>query len=372
MERKNLLRILLPVIVAVSIVGGMFIGRYFNSSPQYDNQYIIYPRTDKLTNIINYISKEYVDPINKDKFTEEAIPKVMELLDPHSAYIPASEFEQVNEPLEGNFSGIGVQFNMLNDTLVVLKAISNGPSEKVGIIAGDRIIIVDNDTVAGVKMPSDSIVKRLKGPQGTKVKVGVKRYSVKDLVFFTITRDQIPLYSVDVAYMVDSEIGYIRISKFSKTTFEEFNNAAAKLLGEGMQKLILDLRDNGGGLLNTAVNVADQFLDEGQLVVYTEGNARSREDFTAEKGGLCKGVELVVLIDETTASASEILAGAIQDNDRGMVIGRRSFGKGLVQEQNMLADGSAIRLTIARYYTPSGRCIQKSYKNGSEDYNNDY
>jgi carboxyl-terminal processing protease len=370
MNKKNLTRILLPCIIAVSVIGGMFIGRYYGSQ-QPDNKYIIYPRTDKLTNVINYISKEYVDPVDKNKLTEQTIPKILELLDPHSQYIPASEFEQVNEPLEGNFSGIGVQFNMLNDTLVVLKAIANGPSEKVGIIAGDRIIQVDGQNVAGVKMSSDSIVKKLKGPQGTTVAVGINRNSVKDMLFFTITRDQIPLYSVDVSYMINNEIGYIRISKFSRTTFEEFNSAAAALLGKGMQKLILDLRDNGGGLLTTAVDVADQFLEEGQLVVYTEGNARSREDFTAEKGGLCKDIDLVVLIDETSASASEILAGAIQDNDRGLVIGRRSFGKGLVQEQNMLSDGSAIRLTIARYYTPSGRCIQKSYKNGTEDYYNE-
>lgn len=370
MNKKQLSRIYLPIIVAVSIVGGMYIGRYYGVQ-QPDNQYIIYPRTDKLSNIINYISKEYVDKVDKDLLTEQTIPKILELLDPHSSYIPAKEFEQVNEPLEGNFSGIGVQFNMLNDTLIVLKAIANGPSEKVGILAGDRIILVDEDTVAGVKMSSDSIVRKLKGPQGTTVKVGIERNSVKDLLFFTITRDQIPLYSVDVAYMINNDIGYIRINQFSRTTFEEFTEAAAKLLGNGMQKLILDLRDNGGGLLSTAVDVVDQFLDDEQLIVYTEGNARDREDFTSVKGGICKDVELVVLIDETSASASEILAGAIQDNDRGLVIGRRSFGKGLVQEQNRLSDGSAIRLTIARYYTPSGRCIQKSYENGTEDYYNE-
>ncbi|MBN2485333.1 MAG: S41 family peptidase [Bacteroidales bacterium] len=370
MNKKKLFGILLPIIIAISIVVGMFIGRYYHVQKP-DNQYIIYPRTDKLTNVINYISREYVDPVDKNQLTEKTIPKLLELLDPHSQYIPATEFAQVNEPLEGNFSGIGVQFNMLNDTLVVLKAIANGPSEKVGILSGDRIITVNNITVAGAKIPSDSIVKMLKGPQGTTVNVGISRNQVKDLLNFTITRDQIPLYSVDVAYMVTNSIGYIRISTFSRTTFEEFASAAAKLLGQGMQKMILDLRGNGGGLLNTAVNVADQFLGEGQLIVYTEGNSRNRENFRAAKGGLCKDVELVVLIDETSASASEILAGAIQDNDRGLVIGRRSFGKGLVQEQNMMSDGSAIRLTIARYYTPSGRSIQKPYNNGSEDYYNE-
>lgn len=367
MEKKNLVRILTPTIIAVSIVVGMFIGRYYSNTNS-DGTYVIYPRADKLSNIINYVSKDYVDPLNRDEIIEAAIPKILEDLDPHSQYIPASDFQQVNEPLEGNFSGIGVQFNMMNDTLIVLKAIANGPSEKVGILAGDRFILVDGDTVAGVKMPSDSIVRKLKGPKGTDVLVGVERHLVDELIFFNITRDNIPLYSVDVSYMIDNEIGYVKINKFSRTTFEEFAESVTKLLGNGMQKLILDLRGNGGGLLTTAAMITDQFLEEGQLIVYTEGNARKREDFKASKGGLCHGIETVILIDETSASASEILAGAIQDNDRGLVIGRRSFGKGLVQEQEMLSDGSAIRLTIARYYTPTGRSIQKSYENGTEDY----
>lgn len=369
MEKKSFIRILLPTIVAVSIVIGMFIGRYYKQGE--NDTYVIYPRSDKLTTIVNYISKDYVDAVDKGEVIESTIPKMLEELDPHSQYIPASDFQQVNEPLEGNFSGIGVQFNMLNDTLIVLKAIANGPSEKIGILPGDRFITVDGDTVAGIKMPSDSIVRKLKGPKGTDVVVGVDRQSVDDLLFFTITRDNIPLYSVDASYMIDNEKGYIRINKFSRTTFDEFTEHTVKLLGQGMQKMILDLRGNGGGLLSTAAMIADQFLDEGQLIVYTEGNARRREDFKASKGGLCQGIETIVLIDETSASASEILAGAIQDNDRGLVIGRRSFGKGLVQEQKMLPDGSAIRLTIARYYTPTGRSIQKSYENGSEEYYND-
>ncbi len=348
-------------------MGGMLIGRFYRDDKA-ESQYVIYPRTDKISNIISYISREYVDSVDRKEIVENTIPKILEELDPHSNYIPASDFQQMNEPLEGNFSGIGVQFNMLNDTLIVIKAIANGPSEKVGILPGDRFILVDGDSVAGVKIPSDSIVKKLKGPRGTLVNVGVQRKSVEDILFFDITRDQIPLYSVDVSYMINPETGYIRINKFARTTFEEFTSAAAKLLGRGMQKLILDLRGNGGGLLSTAVRVTDQFLDKDQLIVYTEGNSRQREEFRASKGGLCTGVDIVVLIDETSASASEILAGAIQDNDRGLVIGRRSFGKGLVQEQNMMSDGSAIRLTIARYYTPTGRCIQKPYSNGSDEY----
>lgn len=370
MGNRSFIRVILPTIIAVSVVAGMLIGKFYSPNSKSSAQ-TIYPRSDKLTTIVNYISKDYVDEVNKSEMIESTIPKMLEELDPHSQYIPASDFDQVNEPLEGNFSGIGVQFNMLNDTLIVLKAIANGPSEKIGILAGDRFILVDGDTVAGVDMPSDSIVRKLKGPKGTDVVVGVQRHGVDDLVYFTITRDNIPLYSVDVSYMIDESIGYIRINKFSRTTFEEFAEHTAKLLGEGMQKMILDLRGNGGGMLNTAAMVTDQFLDENQLIVYTKGHARRQEDFRASKGGLCKGLDVAVLIDETSASASEILAGAIQDNDRGIIIGRRSFGKGLVQEQKMLPDGSAIRLTIARYYTPTGRSIQKPYNNGAEDYHNE-
>lgn len=357
----------MPLIFAAVLVAGMYVGKRM-AGGNTDQQYVIYPRTDKVSKILSYITREYVDPVDKKDIVESTIPKILEELDPHSQYIPARDFEAVNEPLEGGFSGIGVQFNMLNDTLIVIKAIQNGPSAKVGILAGDRIITVDNDTVAGVQMPSDSIVRKLKGPRGTLVNVGVQRKEVEELIFFDITRDQIPLYSVDVAYMMNEKTGYIRINKFSRTTFEEFAIAVTQLLGQGMQKMILDLRGNGGGLMSTAIRVADQFLEKDQLIVYTEGNARDREEFRATEGGLCKDIDVIVMIDEGSASASEILAGAIQDNDRGLVIGRRSFGKGLVQEQNMMSDGSAIRLTIARYYTPTGRCIQKSYENGTEDY----
>lgn len=354
-----------PILFAIAIVIGIFIGRYYKSS-EAENMFYIYPRTDKLSNVMNYITREYVDPIDKNEIIENTIPKILSELDPHSQYLPASELARVNEPLEGNFSGIGVQFNMLNDTLVVIKTIANGPSEKVGILAGDRILIVDGDTVAGKKISSDSIVSRLKGPKGTNVSVGVERQSVENLIYFDIIRDDIPLYSMDIAYMVRPNIGYIKLNKFSRTTFEEFSEGVVKLLGQGMTQLILDLRGNGGGYLDAAVRIADQFLEQGQLIVYTEGNARQRQEYRASKGGLCKDIEVVILIDEGSASASEILAGAIQDNDRGLIIGRRSFGKGLVQEQNMLHDGSAIRLTIARYYTPTGRSIQKPYENGNE------
>ncbi|MBN2523443.1 MAG: S41 family peptidase [Bacteroidales bacterium] len=367
-NKYSLKTILSPILLALAIVIGIIIGRFYKST-QSSNLLHIYPHTDKISNILNYIQNEYVDPINKSELEEKAIPLILSELDPHSQYVPARDLNEVNEPLEGNFSGIGVQFNMLNDTLIVLKTIANGPSEKVGILAGDRILIVDGDTLAGKKISSDSIVNRLKGPRGTQVEVGVQRKKVKNLLYFDIIRDNIPLYSMDIAYMVRSDIGYIKLNKFSRTTFEEFSEGIIKLLGQGMTKLIIDLRGNGGGYLDAAVHIADQFLDEGQLIVYTEGNARQRQEYKASKGGLCDGLEVAILIDEGSASASEILAGAIQDNDRGIVIGRRSFGKGLVQEQKVFPDGSAIRLTIARYYTPTGRCIQKPYENGNnEDY----
>lgn len=359
-----------PVVLALAIVAGIFIGRYYKSVNS-ENRFYIYPRVDKLSSILNYIEREYVDPISRLDVEEKTIPKILEELDPHSLYIPASDLERVNESLEGNFSGIGIQFNMLNDTLVVINTVANGPSQHVGVMAGDRIIVVDKDTVAGVKMPSDSIVRKLRGPRGTSVSIEVERENNDGLITFQITRDNIPLYSVDVSYMITDEIGYIKINQFAKTTFEEYQKSFFDLQKKGMTKLILDLRDNGGGYMNTAVNIADQFLPNNELIVYTEGNAKGKDEYNSTPGGFCTDVDIIVLIDEGTASASEILAGALQDNDRGTIIGRRSFGKGLVQEQRQFSDGSAVRLTIARYYTPTGRCIQKPYTNGAEDYYND-
>ena len=371
MEYKNTrTAIYYPVILAFAIVIGILIGRYYRSNYS-EKHFYIYPRADKLNNILNYIEKEYVDKISKKDLVEKTIPKLLEELDPHSLYIPARDLLKANEPLEGNFSGIGIQFNVLNDTLVVINTVANGPSEKAGILAGDRIIKVDDEMVAGVNMPSDSIVKRLRGPKGSKVNVEVLRRDVDELLTFNIIRDNIPLYSVDVGYIITKDIGYIKINNFSRTTYEEFVAAYSELRSQGLEKLILDVRNNGGGYMNAAVNIADQFLGDKELIVYTEGNARGREDYRSNPGGLCNDVEVIILIDEGSASASEILAGAIQDNDRGLIIGRRSFGKGLVQEQKLLSDSSAIRLTIARYYTPTGRCIQKPYSNGLTEYIND-
>jgi len=371
MEYKNSRRaIYYPVLLAVALAVGILIGRYYKSNYS-ERRFYIYPRADKLTNVLNYIEREYVDPVSKEELVEKTIPKVLEDLDPHSQYISAKDVQRVNEPLEGNFTGIGVQFNILNDTLVIISTIANGPSEKIGILAGDRIIKVDGEIVAGVDMPSDSIVNRLRGPKGTKVIVEILRRNVEELLPFEIVRDNIPLYSLDVAYMLTGDLGYIKINKFSRTTYEEFISAFDRLSTQGIKKLILDLRNNGGGYMTSAVKITDEFLGDKELIVYTEGNARKREEYRSTPGGICENIELVVIIDEGSASATEIFAGAIQDNDRGTVIGRRTFGKGLVQEQKPLSDGSAIRLTIARYYTPTGRSIQKPYDNGLEEYLND-
>ncbi len=361
----------LPLILSVTFVAGLLIGHRLFDRGGGTQRYLIYPRTDKVSNVMNYIEEEYVDTINISKISDAGIVAMLTELDPHSVYIPAEDLQAVNEPLEGNFSGIGVQFNMQNDTVVIIQTISNGPSELVGIMPGDRIITVDDSLVAGVDMPSNDIVKMLKGPKGTTVKVGIYRKGEPDLIKFEIIRDQIPLYSVDVAYMITDNIGYVKISSFSRTTFREFLDATDKLKAEGMTKIIVDLRSNGGGYMDAATNIADQFLGKNKLIVYTQGKARPRTDIYATAKGVLHDNEVVILIDEFSASASEILAGAIQDNDRGIIVGRRSFGKGLVQEQIVLSDGSALRLTVARYYTPTGRSIQKPYNNGLEDYYKD-
>ena len=363
--------IYLPILLAVVLVGGIFIGLYLQGNGDQKKHILVYPKTDKLNGVIRYISSQYVDPVSRDELVEVAIPSMLRSLDPHSIYIPAKDLQQMNEPLEGNFEGIGIQFNTPNDTVVVVSTISGGPSDLLGILPGDRIIKINDTIVAGVKLKDEEIIKRLKGPRGTKVNVSILRRGAPELLEFEITRDRIPLYSVDVAYMVTDEIGYIKISKFSKTTFQEFLKGLEKLKELNLKKLILDLRGNGGGYMDAATNIANQFLEKGKLIVYTEGQSRTRDEIFATEEGVCLNGDVLILIDEWSASASEILAGAIQDNDRGTILGRRSFGKGLVQEPLMLSDGSAIRLTIARYYTPTGRSIQKPYNISPEDYYSD-
>ena len=320
----------------------------------------------KLNLILDQIDKNYVDTINVGKVTDAAITAALAELDPHSVYMPPVELTEAETDLAGNFDGIGIQFNVPNDTAIVLEVIPGGPSEKVGLQKGDRILKVGDKDIAGVKFPQDSMVRRMKGPAGTKVTVTVGRGN--ETIPFEITRGKIPMHCVDASFMINDTTGYIKLSKFSRTTFSEFSQASATLLGEGMKKLIFDLRDNTGGYFDQALLLCDMFLKKGDEIVYMQGLHRKKDDYKADGKGLLQDIDLTVLINESTASSSEIFAGAIQDNDRGLIIGRRSFGKGLVQEPVYFSDGSGVRLTVARFYTPSGRCIQKPY---SEDYQYD-
>ena len=317
---------------------------------------------------MRYVNQLYVDSVDVETLTEQAIVNMLEDLDPHSVYFSADELKEADEPLNGNFEGIGVQFNIFKDTIMVVSPISGGPSEKLGIRAGDRIVEVDGENAAGIGITNRDVMKLLKGPKGTIVQVGIRRDGVPELLVFDIVRDKIPIYSLDAAHMVDDKVGYIKVSRFAKTTMDEFRQAILDLQGKGMRDLILDLQGNGGGMLRTAISMSDEFLSGNKLIVYTEGRAFERENTYAQAEGLFEKGRLVVLIDEASASASEIVSGAVQDWDRGMILGRRSFGKGLVQRPLRLPDGSAVRLTVQKYYTPSGRCIQKPYDEGVEAY----
>jgi carboxyl-terminal processing protease len=361
----------IPVMLGLALVIGVFIGKYLlseNVMPQHSNTRL---RNDKLNTILNIIESNYVDSVNRNDLVETAIPAILRKLDPHSVYIPAKDLVRANEPLQGNFDGIGISFNMLTDTILVISTIPGGPSEKLGLLAGDKILYVNDSLVAGRHVSDERVMGMLKGPRGTVVKIKILRTGQKELLPFEITRDKIPIYSVDVDYMVNSNTGYIRINTFAMTTYDEFMKGLRDLKGKGMTNLILDLRGNSGGIMDAAIQIANQFLKEGQLIVYTEGRTQPRSEAKATGKGEFETGGLVVLIDEWSASASEILAGAIQDNDRGMIIGRRSFGKGLVQEPIPFSDGSGMRLTIARYYTPTGRSIQKSYSHGYDKYYED-
>ena len=315
------------------------------------------------------ISNLYVDNVDEGKLVEDAIRGMLEKLDPHSSYSTPKEVKALNEPLSGSFEGIGVQFNMVEDTLLVIQPVTGGPSEKVGIVAGDRIVSVNDTAIAGVKMSKEDIMRRLRGPKGTKVMLGIVRRGIKDTLSFKVVRDKIPVKSIDAVYMIRPEVGYVRIGNFGATTHDEFCEALEKLSKQGMRNLILDLQGNGGGYLQAAVNIANEFLQKGDLIVYTEGRRMQRNEYKAKGNGKFLDGKIVVLIDEYSASAAEIVTGAIQDQDRGKVVGRRSFGKGLVQRPIDLPDGSMIRLTVSHYYTPAGRCIQKPYTKGdSKDY----
>ncbi len=354
-----------PLWVIIILLSGILIGLYINKGVAKKVQV---EGGSKFDEVMWYVGNDYVEKPDAQKLQDGAIAAMMEELDPHSAFISLDEFNEVNDPLLGSFDGIGVQFRLERDTIAIVNVIKGGPSEKVGLLAGDRIVYVDDSLVASKKLKNEDVMRKLKGPKGTKVRVRVLRRGVEGLLDYTITRDAIPTYSVDIAYMLDDKTGYLKLSKFSATTVSEFKNAVINLEAQGMKQLIFDLRGNTGGYLAAAVDIADEFLPKGSLIVYTEGRNRPRQYMKARRKGMLEEMPVVVLIDGESASASEIVAGALQDNDRGTIIGRRSFGKGLVQEQIMLSDQSAIRLTVARYYTPTGRCIQKPYDKDHEKY----
>lgn len=367
--------IYLPIILALTLIAGIYLGSRLirvSAIKQRPISILQPTRYNKVNDVIQYVLQDYVDPVDKEGLEKDAIAGMLKNLDPHSQFITAEDFGDVNDPLLGAFEGIGIQFRMERDTCTVIQTIVGGPSERAGLMAGDRIVMVDDSLVAGVEMIDRGMVRLLKGEKGSKVKVSVFRRGVTELIDFTIIRDVIPTYSIDISYMVNDSVGYIKLSKFSATTHEELLSALEELRGKGMLKLIFDLRGNSGGYLQSAIRVADEFLEQKLLIVYTEGHNRPRQVAYSTGKGSFENMPLVILIDEGSASASEIIAGAIQDNDRGLVVGRRSFGKGLVQEQLNLNDGSAIRLTVARYFTPAGRSIQKPYDNGLDEYFHDF
>lgn len=376
MNKKNTkLQIYLPVAFSLVLIIGIWLGTQLGNSNNTSTQILNLGTNsyNKVGDILDYIVQDYVDTVDFTELENDAIVGMLEELDPHSMYISKEEFNQVNDPLMGSFEGIGISFRIEKDTITVINPIPGGPSEKVGLMAGDRIVKVDDSLVAGIGITNNDAMKKLKGKKGTKVKVTNYRRGVPELIDFTITRDVIPTFSVDVAYMVNENTGYIKINKFSATTYDEFMKAAADLVYEGMTKLILDLRGNPGGLMQAAIEISDEFLKEGELIVYTDGKNRPKRHAFATDAGDLEDIDVAVLVDENSASSSEIVAGALQDNDKGLIIGRRTFGKGLVQEQISLPDGSAVRLTTARYYTPTGRSIQRPYDKGdTESYYEEY
>jgi len=375
MNKKN---IALVFIVLAALIAGLLIGNIIAyRNLQFGDKFAIgnwtnFGHFSRFDQLLQLIDRHYIDSIDIDELSDQAAAEMIAQLDPHSVFISAKDLEDVNSELGGSFSGIGVQFNIQNDTIMIISVISGGPSEKVGLVAGDRIVLVDDSVFTGRSITNEKVMKSLRGQAGTLVKLGIRRSNSKDLLEFTITRGQIPVKSIDISYMIEPGIGLIRVNKFGEQTYSEFLTAIASLRAQGALRLIIDLRENSGGFLDRAIMMINEFLPARQLIVYTEGKAYPRVNSYSDGTGSCINKPIVVLIDEFSASASEIFAGAIQDNDRGLVIGRRSFGKGLVQQQKVLFDGSAVRLTVARYYTPSGRSIQRPYVRGqSDEYNQD-
>ena len=375
MESKNKGTRFIPFLIAICIIAGIFIGVFYTkrfANNERDGLGIVTHTSNKLNGLLHIIDNEYVDTVNINELIESAMPQILGELDPHSSYIPAKDLQAVNDELRGSFSGIGIQFTIQQDTIHISDVISGGPSEKVGLMPGDRIVEIDDSAFVGKIVTNSESMKRLKGPKGSQVKLGIFRHGEKEILHFTIIRDDIPNKSVKAAYMIDNKYGYINIEKFSETTYPEMLIALAKLHQESCQGIIVDLRGNTGGYMETAIHMVNEFLAKDKLIVYTEGRKFPRKNYSSNGTGSSQQLPIIVLIDEGSASASEIFAGAIQDNDRGTIIGRRSFGKGLVQQPIEFYDGSAIRLTIARYHTPSGRCIQKPYTKGNgEDYEMD-
>jgi len=363
--------VLLPLLAAFSLVTGILIGIYLPRRNDIPQHFGFNQKSDKINSVLNRIESDYVDPVNRNELVETAIPAILKKLDPHSIYIPAKELKRANESIHGNFEGIGIAFNMLTDTILVISTIHGGPSEKIGLQAGDKILYVNDSLVAGRGISDEDVMGMLKGPRGTVVKIKALRKGFPELLSFSIRRDKIPITSVYVAYMINENTGFILINNFAESTYDEFMAGLRELKGKGMTKLIIDLRGNSGGVMDAAIQIANEFLKKGQLIVYTKGRIQARNEAYATGSGEFETGDLTILIDEQSASASEILAGAIQDNDRGTIIGRRSFGKGLVQEAVTFPDESGMRLTIARYYTPSGRSIQKPYNGDFDEYYDD-
>ena len=368
MYKNSRNKVLIPLLLAIALAVGLIVGQSMGRSTA-ESQFRrvishLRPPYDKLNRTMALIQNEYIDSLNMDSITEQVLPLLVQQLDPHSIYIPAKDMQAVNEPLESEFDGIGVVFNMATDTVIVLNVVPSGPSQKAGVQNGDRILRIDNRAVAGQRVPQDSIVKMLRGPRGSQVQLTLERLTIKDTINLTVTRDAIPLKSVDAAFMLSDNIGFIRLSAFAKNSYAEVVRSLLMLRSEGMTKLIFDLRGNTGGFLDQAILIANEFLPEKRMIVYTEDRHKERVEQFSSGTGTATDIALAVLIDEESASSSEILAGALQDNDRGVIIGRRSFGKGLVQQQIPFDDGSALRLTTARYFTPTGRSIQKPYTTG--------
>ena len=362
----------MPLLMALCVVVGILIGIFYANHFSGNRLNIINSGSNRLSNLLHIVDDQYVDKVNIDSLVDMAIPQILADLDPHSVYIPAKDAQAVTDDLKGSFSGVGIEFTIRKDTIHVQNVVKNGPAQRAGILAGDKIVSVDGKTFVGKVVTQDEAMRRLKGPKDTKVKIGVMRYGQKAVKYFTVTRGDIPQRSITATYMLDKSTGYIKIKNFGETTYPELLIALAQLSQERFSNLVIDLRDNGGGYMNSAVQMANEFLPKNKLIVYMQGRKSPRQDFRSDGHGSYQKIPLIVLINEASASASEIFAGAMQDNDRATIIGRRSFGKGLVQQQIGFPDGSMIRLTIARYYTPSGRCIQKPFKPGdNQDYDND-